>query len=203
MRTDASQNRARILDAARELSAEKGLDVTMRAVARRAGLGVATLYRHFPDRAALVVAAFEHELADCDRLGEAALADADPWRALRGVVDDVVRAQAGNRAFTWAFRGESRDEAEPGAARAMANIAELVRRAQESGDLRADFSLSDLALLVLGLEFEAHDPVTGKRATYDIDTDLYDISRDDQRGFAEEIERDIIEFLDDLRRGAV
>jgi hypothetical protein len=45
--------------------------------------------------------------------------------------------------------------------------------------------------------------VTGKRATYDIDTDLYDISRDDQREFAEEIERDIIEFLDDLRRGVV
>ena len=55
----------------------------------------------------------------------------------------------------------------------------------------------------LGLEFEARDPVTGKRATYDIDTDLYDISRDDQREFAEEIERDIIEFLDDLRRGVV
>jgi len=55
----------------------------------------------------------------------------------------------------------------------------------------------------LGLEFEARDPVTGKRATYDIDTDLYDISRDDLREFAEEIERDIIEFLDDLRTGVV
>ncbi|MET8994328.1 hypothetical protein [Amycolatopsis sp. NPDC004169] len=55
----------------------------------------------------------------------------------------------------------------------------------------------------LGLEFEARDPVTGKRATYDIDTDLYDLSRDDQREFAEEIERDIVEFLDGLRRGAV
>ncbi|GHG10440.1 MULTISPECIES: hypothetical protein [Amycolatopsis] len=55
----------------------------------------------------------------------------------------------------------------------------------------------------LGLEFEARDPVTGKCATYDIDTDLYDLSRDDQREFAEEIERDIIEFLDDLRKGVV
>ena len=51
----------------------------------------------------------------------------------------------------------------------------------------------------LGLEFEARDPVTGKRVTYDIDTDLYDISRDDQRAFADEIERDIIEFLGNLR----
>ena len=55
----------------------------------------------------------------------------------------------------------------------------------------------------LGLEFEARDPVTGRRATYDIDTDLYDISQEQQREFAEEIERDIIEFLGNLRKGAV
>jgi hypothetical protein len=52
-----------------------------------------------------------------------------------------------------------------------------------------------------GLEFEARDPVTGRRATYDIDTDLYDITRD--AAFAEEIESDIIEFLTNLRNGAV
>lgn len=55
----------------------------------------------------------------------------------------------------------------------------------------------------LGVEFEARDPVTGRRATYDIDTDLYDISREDQREFAGAIERDIIEFLGNLEKGAV
>lgn len=55
----------------------------------------------------------------------------------------------------------------------------------------------------LGLEFEAHDPVTGRRTTYDIDTDLYDISQDKQREFADEIERDIIEFLGNLRKRAL
>ena len=55
----------------------------------------------------------------------------------------------------------------------------------------------------LGLAFEARDPAAGKCATYDIDTDLYDISQDDQREFAEEIERDIIEFLDNLRTRVV
>ncbi|MEU4253706.1 helix-turn-helix domain-containing protein [Amycolatopsis sp. NPDC026612] len=166
MRTDASQNRARILDAARELYAAKGLDVTMRAVARRAGLGVATLYRHFPDREAFVVAAFEHELADCGRLSEEALADPDPWRALRGVVGHVVRAQAGHRAFPWGFRAESLDEVEMGEARARAmdNINELVRRAQESGDLRADFSPSDLALLVQASDsLTATSPAAARR----------------------------------------
>jgi AcrR family transcriptional regulator len=166
VRTDASQNRARILDAARELFAAKGLDVTMRAIARRAGLGVATVYRHFPTREALVVAAFEHELTDCDRLSEQALADPDPWRALRGVVDHVVRAQAGNRAFPWAFRAEFLDPVEMGEARsrAMGNISELVRRAQESGDLRADFSPSDLALLVQASDsLTATSPAAARR----------------------------------------
>ncbi|MGK3207249.1 hypothetical protein [Amycolatopsis sp. MEPSY49] len=55
----------------------------------------------------------------------------------------------------------------------------------------------------LGVEFEARDPVTGRSATYDIDTDLYGIARDGQRGFAEEIERDIVEFLGNLRKGSV
>lgn len=55
----------------------------------------------------------------------------------------------------------------------------------------------------LGLSFEARDPVSDRRPTYDIDTDLYDISQDKQREFADEIERDIIEFLDNLRKGAV
>ncbi|OXM54246.1 hypothetical protein CFP75_04010 [Amycolatopsis alba DSM 44262] len=55
----------------------------------------------------------------------------------------------------------------------------------------------------LGLAFEALDPVTGKRATYDIDTDLYDLSQDKYREFAGEIERDIIEFLGNLKKKAV
>ncbi|WP_410575336.1 hypothetical protein [Amycolatopsis sp. cmx-4-61] len=55
----------------------------------------------------------------------------------------------------------------------------------------------------LGLEFEVHDPRTGRRATYGIDTDLYDLSQEKYRWFAEEIERDIVEFLGNLRDGAV
>lgn len=55
----------------------------------------------------------------------------------------------------------------------------------------------------IGLEFELRDPSTGKRVSYDIDTDLYDIGQDEQREFADEIESDIIEFLDNLRCGEV
>ncbi|MET9259427.1 hypothetical protein [Amycolatopsis sp. NPDC004079] len=55
----------------------------------------------------------------------------------------------------------------------------------------------------LGVEFEARDPASGSRVTYDIDTDLYDISQERHREFAEEIERDIIEFLGNLRTGSM
>lgn len=55
----------------------------------------------------------------------------------------------------------------------------------------------------LGVEFEVQDPASGKRVTYDIDTDLYDISQESQREFAAEIECDIIEFLGNLRKGSM
>jgi hypothetical protein len=55
----------------------------------------------------------------------------------------------------------------------------------------------------IGLEFEARDPVLGRRVGYDIDTDLYDITQDAERDFADEIERDIIGFLENLRKGRI
>lgn len=55
----------------------------------------------------------------------------------------------------------------------------------------------------IGLEFEARDPVTGRRASYDIDTDLYDITQEREHDFANKIEREIIDFLENLRTGNV
>ncbi len=152
MRTDATQNRTRILDAARELYAADGVETTMRAVAHRAGVGMATLYRHFPTREALFTAAFEAELARCVRLTEDALADLDAWRGLRTALDHAVGSQteAGSWGFTKVFAAEFPDAGgmTDGRARILRNISELARRAQESGDLRADFSPSDLILLI-------------------------------------------------------
>jgi len=55
----------------------------------------------------------------------------------------------------------------------------------------------------IGLEFDVRDPVTGRRASYGIDTDLYDIGQEQHRDFANSIERDIVDFLDNLRNGKV
>jgi AcrR family transcriptional regulator len=80
LRTDARHNRDRILAAARVAFETRGIDVPMAAIARRAGVGVATLYRRFPTRDALVTEVFEEQFRACAGLVDDALADDDPWR---------------------------------------------------------------------------------------------------------------------------
>jgi AcrR family transcriptional regulator len=156
MRVDAARNRDQILDAARALFAAKGTDVTLRAVARRAGVGTATLTRHFPTREALIEAAFGRQTDLCTGLTEAALADPDPWHGLRGMVDRVFDPQA--RHGDLQVRGFAVDSP------AVRNIRELTRRAKESGALRADFEPSDLALLLqAGDSVAATSPAAARR----------------------------------------
>ncbi|WP_188187288.1 TetR/AcrR family transcriptional regulator [Nonomuraea sp. SYSU D8015] len=150
LRADALHNRERILQAAREAFAARGLDVPMVAIARRAGVGVATLYRRFPSRESLVMEVFADQFAACGAVVDEALADPDPWRAFRTVVEKVCAMQVADRGFTEAFL-----TAFPGAidyegvrARAEQGLAEIVRRAKAAGSLRADFDLADLTLLL-------------------------------------------------------
>src|SRR5213083_1606102 len=75
LRKDAERNRQRILDAARELFAERGLAVTLNDIAHHAGVGVGTVYRRFPDRAQLIEALFEQRLQQVLELLEAARDD--------------------------------------------------------------------------------------------------------------------------------
>jgi AcrR family transcriptional regulator len=135
----------------RDLFAARGADVTVREIAQRAQVSVATLYRHFPNRRAMAEAAFTGEVSDCARRTEEALEDADPWRGLRTVVEEVVSLQISDRGFVAASLADFADPvdiADP-RARALRNLRELVRRAQNTGYLRRDFTPSDLMLLVL------------------------------------------------------
>ncbi|SEG97156.1 DNA-binding transcriptional regulator, AcrR family [Nonomuraea solani] len=151
LRADARQNRDRILEAAREAFAARGLDVPMAAIARRAGVGVATLYRRFPSRESLVTEVFADQLTECVSVLDEALADPDPWRAFQKGIEKLCAMQVTDRGFTAAFL-----TAFPGAAdyeraraRAEAGLAELVRRAKATGRLRADFAVADLTLLLI------------------------------------------------------
>ncbi|MER7699727.1 MULTISPECIES: helix-turn-helix domain-containing protein [unclassified Streptomyces] len=152
LRADARRNRRRILAAARLVFAEHGIDAPMATVARRAGVGVATLYRRFPTRDALVRAAFEHQMDACARaLGEA-LADSDPWEGFQRLVETVCELQREERGFSAAFVAAFPDSTREHARvwnESERDFVTLVRRAQAAGALRTDFHPSDLAVALL------------------------------------------------------
>ncbi|MFE3548708.1 TetR/AcrR family transcriptional regulator [Streptomyces kronopolitis] len=90
-RADALRNRQTLLDAAAAVFVTSGVDAPIRAIAARAGVGMGTIYRHFPTRADLVVAVYRHQVDTCAEAGPSLLADADsPLAALRQWVDLFV-----------------------------------------------------------------------------------------------------------------
>jgi AcrR family transcriptional regulator len=153
LRADASRNRERIVAAAREAIVEYGADVPMDEVARRAGVGNATVYRHFADRRELTLAVFRFVLGRLADLTEAALAEeADPFDALRR----FVRAAADERMgalcpmmtddYNWTDVQviETKLRVERG-------IEEIMERARRSGSLRDDVSRADLMMAIVQL----------------------------------------------------
>jgi AcrR family transcriptional regulator len=151
LRADALHNRNRILEVARETFATRGIDVTMREIARRAGVGVATLYRRFPTKESLVTAAFADQIEACASVVDDALADPDPWRGFCTVVERICAMQAVDRGFTAAFVSAFPDNLDFEGVRAGAEqrFAELTRRAKACGQLRADFADEDLTLMIM------------------------------------------------------
>jgi AcrR family transcriptional regulator len=151
LRTDARDNRDRILAAAQELFAEEGLQVTMRAIARRAEVGPATLYRRFPTRQGLVEEVFSAELRACRSIVEYGCADPDPWRGFCSVIEQITSLNVRNQGFVDAFMSASPDTQLFAAHRVLLlrMLTELAGRAQATGGLRHDFVIDDLILVLL------------------------------------------------------
>jgi len=151
LRSDALDNRERILDAARALFSADGLDVPMREVARRAGVGPATLYRHFPTKQMLVTEAFADQLHACRAIVDEGCADPDPWRGLCLVIERICELHARDRGFTEAFLSTYPGATDVAAGReyTVRAVAELAQRAKEAGRLRSDFVLDDLILVLM------------------------------------------------------
>src|ERR1700694_204012 len=97
LRKDAERNRQRIIEAATELFAERGLGVTLNDVAHYAGVGVGTVYRRYPDKADLIEEVFEHRLGELAGLAEAARDDPDPWKGLTNFLERSLELQARDR----------------------------------------------------------------------------------------------------------
>jgi AcrR family transcriptional regulator len=150
MRVDALRNRDRLMAAAADLFAERGVDVPLEEIARRAGVSIGTLYNHFANRGALLDAVLPDWVAELDRLAEVALADPDPWQGFAGFLDGLFLIQARNRSMNDAIArtpvGPVDVAAECG--RGGGVIESVVRHAMDAGVLRRDFGSDDVATVV-------------------------------------------------------
>jgi AcrR family transcriptional regulator len=154
LRSDARDNRERILAVARAVLAADGLDVPVREIARRAEVGVATVYRHFPTKEALLAEAFAAQMASCARIVEQGMAQPDPWGGFCLVVEKLMHVHALDRGFARAFTSQLPQMAGLAAERnrTLRLLRELIARAKDAGGLRADFVIDDLILVLMANE---------------------------------------------------
>jgi AcrR family transcriptional regulator len=166
LRADAQHNRDRAVEAARALFSERGLDVTMREIARRAAVGPATLYRRFPTKQMLVDEAFAEERRACQKIVEDGCADPDPWRGFCSVLERISVLNVQNQGFVDAFMSQNPSLEAFVAHRAslLRMLAELAGRAQAAGGLRRDFVIDDLVLVLLAGRGLSTTPPTGRQA---------------------------------------
>jgi AcrR family transcriptional regulator len=164
LRADARRNRQRVLEAAAEAFAAEGPAVPLDEIARRAGVGAGTVYRHFPTKeellAAVLIARMETMLAEV----RAALAEPDPGPAfytffVTMTVDaqdktDIAEALTSHGIDVRAATGEI-------AGQLKGALADLLRRAQKAGDVRADVNVEDLHALVIGAIAAARAAASG------------------------------------------
>jgi AcrR family transcriptional regulator len=153
LRRDAERNRRRILTAAADAFAEGGLAVSMDEIARRAGVGVGTVYRRFPDKELLIEALFDQRVDELVALAESARDDPDPHAGLVRFFETFLAVQAADRGLKDVVLGSARGAGR--AARARDRIGpivdDLLARAIAAGDVRDDVAASDLALIQLML----------------------------------------------------
>lgn len=145
-RADAARNRQHIVTIARTAFADEGLDLPMREIARRADVGVATVYRHFPTRTDLITAALAEHVAACRADMRAALDEPDAWRALSGTIRRFAERQVRERGLNQALFGSHTAAAafvKDRRAQAAA-LEQLVDRAQRAGAVRADVTVEDV-----------------------------------------------------------
>jgi AcrR family transcriptional regulator len=149
LRADAERNRQRLLAAAKELFAQRGLHVTLDDIARHAGVGTGTAYRRFANKDALIEALMVDRIAEIGAIAEEQLDEPDAWKALAGFFERALALQAADRGLKdilWSS-GYGREQVIH-ARRAIAPpVTKLVRRAVEAGVVRADMATSDVPLI--------------------------------------------------------
>jgi AcrR family transcriptional regulator len=149
LRSDARRNRERLVASARELFSSAGVDVPVEDITRHAGLGMGTLYRHFPTKEDLIDAVLEDAFAELVGLAEQAAADEDAWAGLTRFLEQALARHAANRGLKDMLASGARGRVRVEAMRARIRplLRRLIARAQEQGELRPDFTPEDLPLV--------------------------------------------------------
>ena len=157
LRRDAERNRQRILQAAREVFAERGLGVTLDEIARHAGVGVGTVYRRFADEEALIDALFEDRIGELVAIAEQALTEDDAWEGLLRFLDRSLAMQSADRGLKDVITSSTHghDRVAQARARMAPLVTQLVHRAQAAGELRADLEPTDVPVITLLLALVA------------------------------------------------
>jgi AcrR family transcriptional regulator len=153
-RSDALRNRERLLDAAKAVFSAGGAEASLEAVARRADVGIGTLYRHFPTREALYEAVYRHEVEQLGELAERLNGEASPVEALRQWLHSSVAFVATKKGMMAALAIVYNTDSELTAyssARLTASIGALLSRAVEAGEIRADVNADDLLRALIGV----------------------------------------------------
>lgn len=150
LRADAERNRRRIVDAARELFASRGIDITLDDVAAHAKVGVGTVYRRFSCKEELIDGVFEQRLEEMLAHAEKALQADDAWDGLVMFLESLCQGISADRGLNDVVMGT--DEGCHGIAQVREKIdpfvEKIVRRARESGQLRADVEVNDFFPLI-------------------------------------------------------
>lgn len=167
LRADARRNRDRLLEAAVRAFAQGAPGVTLDSIAKEAGVGIGTLYRHFPTREALVDAAYRNELARlCDAAAEL-LDRLPPDEALRAWMDRFVDYTATKRGMSDALRAVIASGGNPYAESRrglLAAITMLLEAGGEAGAVRTDIAPADVLASMSGISLAAGEPAKRDQA---------------------------------------
>jgi len=153
-RADAVRNRERVLEAAKAVFSAGGPDASLEAVAKRAGVGIGTLYRHFPTREALFEAVYRREVQQLGELAEALKSEASPVDALRRWLKSNVEFVATKKGMSAALALAMHSSSELTAysfERLTKAVGALLERAVAAGEIRSDISPEDLLRALVGM----------------------------------------------------
>jgi AcrR family transcriptional regulator len=153
LRADARRNRTRILEAAQAAFGEQGSEAQMDDIARRAGVGVGTVYRHFPNKEVLMGELVKEQFEAFTENAREALEEDDAWEAFCALLRRNAELMAANAAVQDTLRRTCAawEYAEPTRLELEHVAQKLIRRAQRQGKMRKDFGVEDLAMLMGGL----------------------------------------------------